>query len=311
MSINIHEPIGARSSRLLVVILFLPVSLPAQPASGGPYELTAASLNSAGGAGSAGIYRHHTACGEAVVITSEAGPVVAKSGSVAQLYEPMGMVLSAESPEVEEESIRTIYPFLVLDDTSLLAISPLALAWSVVAGPAFVSPVGVATGQTVAVDTPATIVADGAAFSATFDLTVKNLLPDNFGSYAGDGLADDWQVFHFGEDNPLASPDADADGDGQDNQFEFIAGSLPGDPVSRFKVRIETVPGEAAQKRVVFSPVFPDRTYTLLGSVNPDTGTEWLPILPVATTTAGEERSVIDLDAFEPSMFYTVEITRP
>lgn len=311
MSINIHDPSGLRLEWLALFIFASSFPIMAQSATGGPYGLSAESLNASGGASASGSYGHHAAVGEPVVTAGTAGPVANKAGSVAQIYEPTGLVLSAASTDVDEEANLTIHPFLVLDDTSLLAVSPAALAWSPVTGPVVVSPYGVVTGQVVATDTPATISATGLTFSATLDLMVKNILTDNFGSYAGDGLADDWQVLHFGEDNPLAAPEVDADGDGQDNQFEFTAGLLPNDATSRFRIRIESVPGEPAQKRVVFSPVLPDRTYTLVGSINLDGVTEWLRIGPIATSTTGQERSVTDLDAAEPSMFYRIEITRP
>lgn len=311
MSINIHDPSGLRFGCLALSVFVLPFRVMAQPAAGGPYGLSAESLNSSGGASASGSYGHHAAVGEVSGVAGLSGSAAIKAGSVAQLYEPTGLVLSAASTEVEEEETLTIQPFLVLDDTSLLAISPGVLAWSPVTGPVVVSSSGVVTGQAVASDTPATISATGLTFSATLDLMVKNTLTDNFGSYAGDGLADDWQVLHFGEDNPLAAPEVDADGDGQDNRFEFTAGLLPNDPTSRFLIRIESVPGVPEQKRVVFSPVLPDRTYTLIGSVNLDGITEWLPVGPIATSTTGQERTVTDLEADEPSMFYRIEIIRP
>jgi hypothetical protein len=268
-------------------------------------------VNATGGDCDAGPYRCHAAVGEVASVANSSGSTTGKSGYAAQLQEPTGLALLATPPEVPEDGSLTILPFLVLDDTSLLAISPGQLAWSVVAGPVGVSPEGVVTGQAVAVDTMVTIGATGSAFTTTLDLTVKNHLPDNFGSYAGDGLADDWQVLHFGEDNPLAAPEVDADGDGQDNRFEFTAGLLPDDAMSRFLIRIESVPGEPAQKRVIFSPVLSDRIYTLVGSVNPDGITEWLPVGPIATSTTGQERTTTDLDAGDPSMFYRIEIIRP
>lgn len=310
MSINIHESPGLIFGGLIFTVSASSLPVMAEPASGGPYGLSVESLNSSGGSSASGSYGHHAACGEMAVHTSNTGSTANKAGSVAQLYEPTGFVLSADPPEVAEEQNLVVRPFLVLDDSSLLVISPAALAWSAVSGPVGVSPSGVVTGQAVASDTPATLSANDSAFSATLDLTVKNSLTDNFGSYSGDGLEDDWQVLHFGEDNPLASPEADADGDGQDNRFEFSAGLLPIDATSRFRIRIEGVPGEPEQKRVVFSPVFPGRTYILLGSLNPDGPAEWLPVGPVATSTTGEERTVTDLDASESSMFYRIQIIR-
>ena len=63
-------------------------------------------------------------------------------------------------------------------------------------------------------------------------------IPDNFGSYAGDGLGDDWQVQYFGQNNPNAGPLRDPNGDGQTNAFEDTAGLVPNDPNSRFTFTI-------------------------------------------------------------------------
>ena len=51
----------------------------------------------------------------------------------------------------------------------------------------------------------------------------------------GDGLPDWWEKLYF-NDPRAANPLADADGDGQSNYAEFIAGSNPTDANSVFKV---------------------------------------------------------------------------
>ena len=43
-------------------------------------------------------------------------------------------------------------------------------------------------------------------------------IADNFGTYAGDGLGDDWQVQYFGLSNPNAAPLLDPDFDGHNNR---------------------------------------------------------------------------------------------
>ncbi len=48
-----------------------------------------------------------------------------------------------------------------------------------------------------------------------------------------------WQIQYFGSTgNPAAAPDADPDGDGQNNQSEFAAGTIPTNPTSVFKATI-------------------------------------------------------------------------
>ena len=55
-------------------------------------------------------------------------------------------------------------------------------------------------------------------------------IADNFGSYASDGIGDDWQNQFFGLDNPDAGPSKDPDGDGDNNLYEYHARLLPNDP---------------------------------------------------------------------------------
>lgn len=65
-------------------------------------------------------------------------------------------------------------------------------------------------------------------------------LSDTFSYTPGrtDGIDDSWQVQYFGQPpNPLAAPNADADGTGQNNLFKFIAGLNPLDG-SRFTLSI-------------------------------------------------------------------------
>jgi hypothetical protein len=52
-----------------------------------------------------------------------------------------------------------------------------------------------------------------------------------------DGIADLWEEVHFGA-TEACLPGADADGDGWSNGAEFVAGTLPGDPGSFFRVEL-------------------------------------------------------------------------
>jgi hypothetical protein len=139
---------------------------------------------------------------------------------------------------------------------------------------------------------------------------VLDSIPDNFGSYAGDNLADDWQFDHFGLDNPLAAPLLDPDDDGQNNRFEFIAGLVPTDPLSRFSLVIAPVPGQPGQKNVVFDPIIAGRTYTVMTSPDLTPGS-WDPLADGTASDEGAQRTVTDPAASETKKFYTVEIVKP
>lgn len=51
---------------------------------------------------------------------------------------------------------------------------------------------------------------------------VANSIPDNFGSYALDGIDDAWQTFYFGMDNLNAAPNQDPEKDGLNNLQEYL-----------------------------------------------------------------------------------------
>ena len=136
-------------------------------------------------------------------------------------------------------------------------------------------------------------------------------IADNFGAYAGDGLGDDWQVQYFGQPpNALAAPLIDPDFDGQNNHFEFTAGVVPTDAASKFSHRIEEVPGQPLQKRIIFSPRFVSRTYSILKSTTLATGS-WSTLTGTTTSDNGSERTITDLNASGALKFYQVQIVKP
>ena len=137
-----------------------------------------------------------------------------------------------------------------------------------------------------------------------------NTLPDNFGSYAADALDDAWQVQYFGQNSLLAAPTQDPDGDGQNNLFEFTAGLIPTDATSFFRVQIESVAGFNTQNKLIFSPRFNDRTYTIKTSTSLLNGS-WISLTGGTVSDIGTERTITDTSATEPRKFYKVEITRP
>ncbi|MCA1481963.1 hypothetical protein, partial [Bradyrhizobium sp. NBAIM08] len=109
--------------------------------------------------------------------------------------------------------------------------------------------------------------------------------------------------------NPNAAPGLDPDGDCQTNLFEYTAGIIPTNPLSRFLLRIEPVPGQANRKNLIFSPRLMDRIY----QVKSNTGLSgpWLALGSFTTSDATDQRTVTDLDATDVRKFYHVEITKP
>jgi hypothetical protein len=187
-----------------------------------------------------------------------------------------------------------------------------SVAWSVLSGPITgISATGLATAAPVYQSTPVTVQGIFDSLTATLNLTVLDFNIDNFGSYAGDGLDDSWQIQYFGPDNPLAAPNADPHGTGQTNQFKFVAGLDPTDPAARFSITIAAVDGQPGQKQVIFDPVVPGRTYTVIAQSSLTAPGAWTPINASAPSDNGTTRTIIDLSATGAARFYRVEITKP
>ncbi len=276
----------------------------------------AADTNDAGGqrTGSAS-YTNHGSAGNLAGISTAASPSeTLKAGYIAQLYEVVGFALSDAHSSVPESSTLQLEAGHLLDDATLLAIDPMLVSWSVISGPiTSIRTDGLATAGVVYQDTSATVQGSFGAATASLNLTVLNVNPDDFDSYAGDGIGDDWQVQYFGlPPNPLAGPLLDADGDTQDNLFEWNAGLIPTDANSVFRLRtVRSFEGA----NLIFSPVVPGHTYTVKYGFDLFDVPDW-PELPDATVTdvvtdIGIERRVTDPDAlWSPRKFYRVEIEK-
>jgi hypothetical protein len=234
-----------------------------------------------------------------------AGNYGARTGYAGSLYEVLGLDVSASSLTVSEGGNGQLTASLLLDDASLLTLDPPAVTWSVQSGPLTgVASNGLATAGIVYQNTSASAQGSYQSFTDTVTLTVSNVNADDFGTYAGDGLADDWQVQYFGHNNSLAGPAIDADGDGFDNRFEYNARLVPTDPLSFFSMNIEDAPGGG--HAVTFFPRLSGSTYTLLGSSDLSL---WAPVSG-ATIDAGTIRTIIDPAGTGPRRFYSISVQR-
>jgi hypothetical protein len=145
-------------------------------------------------------------------------------------------------------------------------------------------------------------------YVASFGLLVMNTNTDDFGSYAGDGLNDAWQVQYFGLNSPNAGPNSDPDGDGQNNNYESTVGTLPTDASSRFQLGIERVPGQPTWRNLTFSPAFPNRSYQLQHRMALNAG--FTPFGRLPATTNGTVVTVTDTNATDAVRFYRVRVTQ-
>ena len=233
-------------------------------------------------------------------------------GYIGQLYELIAYGLLASDYYPAELGTTQLFPVRTADDGSNVVIPTTGFSFSVVSGPlASVSATGLVTAGAVYQSTAAVVGATSAAFAGqlTLPLYVQDTIPDNFGSYAGDGLPDAWQFQYFGLDNPLAAPGADADGTGQTNLFKYTAGLNPLDPASRFVLEIHN--GLlATERRLVFYPRLPDRTYTIEFRPSLSAG-QWDPLGGTTFADQASIRTVTDPNAAPPPRFYRVRISKP
>lgn len=296
--------------RALFILLITTLPLAAQTRGSAHYSISAETVNSAGTAASSGHFQAQSQAGTISAVSSyEAG--LSKAGFLGQIYDVTGLTLTAVQATVAENGTRQLLPLLTLDDATLLAVPAASATWSVLDGPVDVSTSGLASGETIAAADTALVRASYLGFTADLNLSVLNVNADDFGTYAADGLADDWQVQHFGEDNPLAAPGLDPDGDGLTNLFEFTAGLLPGSAASVFRHRIESVPGQPLQKRLIFQPRYASRTYVIESSPTLGPSADWQPVTNILVTDSGDERTLTDLSATGGARFYRVRIELP
>jgi len=300
--------------RLLFLAALLPATAHAGPRTSAAYSILTDTADAGGKRATSASYTNDGSLGGVAGLSTVAAPAeTAKHGYIGQLYDVTGLVLNSTPTTVNEGGTLPLSAAQLLDDATTLAVPAASVAWSVAAGPLTgINASGVATAGLVYQNTAATAQGNYSTYTSTLALTVLNVNLDNFGAYAGDTLDDAWQVQYFGQPpNANAGPTVDSDNDGHTNAFEYTAGLIPTDADSVFRLRLEKVPGQPGQKHVIFSPRFPDRTYTVRAKaslLSVGTGT---PITGSAPSDAGTERTITDLSATGAAKFYQVEIAKP
>ncbi len=239
--------------------LILAATAHAGPRTSTDYTVPADTADAGGQRATSTAYTNDGSLGGITGISTVASPAqTAKAGYLAQLTEVTALQLAATPATVDETATRQLSAAQLLDDDSLNLLAATEVTWSVQGGPlSGIDTSGLATADAVYQDTAATAQGDHAGATGTLALTVLDSIPDNFGLYAGDNLADDWQFQNFGLENPLAGPLLDPDGDGQNNAFEEIAGLIPTDPQSHFSLAIAPVPASPGRRRLFLIPSSP------------------------------------------------------
>ncbi len=242
--------------------------------------------------------------------TNGATAEVVRHGYVGQQGDVVAVGVHAAPASMNEGATREAAAVATLDDATVLVLRGAEADWSVDGWPlAGVAADGLVTAATVFAPTSGVVRAFYAGTGGNLRLTVLNQLDDNFGSYAADGLDDGWQAVWFGLDNPDAAPTADSDGDDQNNRYERTTGTDPTDGNSRFRFWMERVAGHPTYWDLCFSPLRPGRTYTLESRTSLLSG-DWA-MQPCAIRDTGEERTMTDTSAADPSKLYRVRIQQP
>ena len=305
-------PLKAACTAAALTLVLVGIPAYAGARSSANYIISTDTVDASGRRATSASYTNDSDTGElAGVSNGGSAPAILKGGYIGQLYEITGLVIDTASPKVPETGTLQLAAWQSLDDASLLAVPAASVAWSVTGGPVTgISAAGVATAGVVYQDTPATVQGSLGGFAGSCLITVLDTIPDNFGSYAGDGIGDDWQVAYFGVNNPNAGPNVDFDGTGQTNLFKYIAGLNPLDPHSRFSLVIAPVHGQPTWKNLIFSPVVAGRTYTVTSKTTIPAAT-WAPIPASAPTDDDTQRTVTASAATGTTKYYRIEITKP
>ena len=244
-----------------VLYFALVLSLHAGPRTSTSYCITTDSI-AAGGARNTGTsYTNDGNVGGVGGIATASAPAeTLKAGYVGQLTEVSAVQLAASPTTVNEDTTRQLAATATLDDATTAVLLGTDLNWSVVSGPiASINTSGLATAANVYQNTAATVQGSYRGVNGTLGLTIVNVGTDDLGLYAADGLPDAWQVQHFGQNNPLAAPTADASGTGQNNLLKYTAGLIPTDRSSRLLTNV----GGSGTHTITISPRLSDRTYAV------------------------------------------------
>jgi hypothetical protein len=219
---------NAKSIRIVVLILGV-LTACTQPAIAlGDYELVLSMTNQGGGRGPRTDYDLSASlipgAGE-VMLSSDYASYPYLPG---QLYTPVELQVTAATASVAENGTKQLAATQVMDDATTLPVPAAEVTWQVLSGPiSSISVAGVAQAGSVYQNTAASVQGSAAGLNGTLSLTVLETIPDNYGSYAGDGLPDGWQVQTMGLSGTSGGPALDPDGDGLSNLMEYALGLNP------------------------------------------------------------------------------------
>lgn len=174
----------------------------AHEASGGDVRIVS-TIDSGGSVQSGGDVQITGFVGEPGTVSS-GGNVVARQGGNSMIYYATGFSVASDSLTINESGVtdtnstRTqLRGNVVYDDATLSTLDGAQVAWTAPATDsslASISADGIAQAATVYQNTPANFVGSYGGIPATNQLMVVNVLPDNYGVWAGDTFNDAWEI---------------------------------------------------------------------------------------------------------------------
>lgn len=297
---------------IMIVAGFGAAALAQSNSSSASYDL----LHAPPGGGGGAVGNGSTITAEISVGDGPSGPVSnatamgvqVKPNYIGQLYDVTTVTPEASPATVDEGSTRQLSATALLDDLTTLTLAASDVNWSVTLGPLTgIDSAGLATADLVYEDTAATAEGTYQGVSGQVVLTILDVIPDNFGAYAGDGLDDGWQVEFFGPPpNTDAAPNADPDMDRYNNAFELLTGYDPTDPKSFFQVRITDRTGTTSTLEL--SKVIPGTRYRIERSADLGQADPWTEFTDFTTPGEVFDHEVSDPNAVGTSWFYQVRV---
>jgi hypothetical protein len=271
-------------------------------------DLVTSSVDGGGGRSSADLYVNDARIGVIGGLAGSGG-TTNRSGFLGQLTEAISLAVTGTPALANETTATQLSGAAAMDDDSVTELTGADIRWSLPIWPLHsIGASGLALTTNVYQNTTALFSGAYLGIPGSGSLLVLDSMPDNFGAYAGDGLPDVWQIQYFAFDNPNAAPHLDPDWDNQSNLFEYQAKTDPTNGVSRFRMWVEYLAGATNPVQIVFSPRWPDRTYSPFCTTNL---VNWIPFTNYAPSDVGLERRLVDLDVPQPRKFYRIQIAPP
>jgi hypothetical protein len=152
----------------------------------------------------------------------------------------------------------------------------------------------------------------GSPFAGTGTTGEFRLVSGGASAFSSDRLDDYsiWARFEFANPAlPSAQPSADADNDGQNNQFEWLSLTDPENASSRLRLEVSLL--SSSQIRLTLEPYFPaQRNYSFLGSTTLSTGafTTFDTDLGPAPGNPPRATQDVPVNAAEPRRFFKAGI---